>query len=995
MKTNCIKSLPKSCNFRKLTTNFFLTFSLFLIADTITGQELMRPQKTGPVSTATLNFKVISDLEATLQKPEGIARISYIPNEETEDKEPENLPISPYISSSTVLNRITVSSPAPSLNYEAAPDEAKGGGLSGSYTIPPDTHGAVGLDKVFITLNNNYKILNKSTGAQLSLVSMNTFWTSLGSAGTSPFDPRTLYDPYNNRWILTAVSNGGVDASRLLVAISKTHDPEGAYDLFAFDPDSGATLWADYPTIGFNKNWVAISLNMFPIAAAAQERRVLVIDYPTLLTGTANATFFTGITSQSTLHFAETFSSTENTLYGVSHVGSASATYRFNSITGTPASPVLTLGVSSIVRTGGGWTQPSGNLAPQTCVVSCPGTLQFMDVGDSRISGNVIFRNNALWYTQTVGLPTGAATRMGVQWTKLNTSGAFLDGGRIEVPTATNANGEQWYTYPSLSVNINDDVLVGMTKTESDGYAGAAYAFRYGTDAVGIMQDPVIYKDGEDYYDKTSSGRTRWGDYSHTMVDPLNDASFWTIQEYAKLRAAPSVFSTTAKWGTWVAKVDPNACLSNVTSGNWNTSGTWGCASVPDASKHVTIIAGQNVTLDINPLAASITVNEGGTLTVNASRTLSCKLIVYGTLNISGGKLILGSNDVFISSGATLTGASPTSYFVTNGSGKVSKIIEGGSSFEFPVSSNGISYNGLTVALAPADPAEVFTIGIETGLNPATSGASNCVQRTWSINEMKIGENNATLTFKWSAAEHGAGFNPAIPPYAFRHNGATYGLASNLSLPVLSSGIYSSSTTGPVSSFSPWIVSSTSTLPITLHYFTGTKLSNGSHLLDWKATCSGASASFDVERSDDGRNYITINSVSGDFLRCQQPFALTDDSPLKGKNFYRIKMTDEYGKIKYSPIVLLLNSKSGFEIVAVQPNPVRSSAILNISVAKKQAMKLSIIDIKGSIVYQNTINVSSGSHQEEINMSTFHAGTYSIRLVSEAGELRTIRFVKQ
>ncbi|MBK9939882.1 MAG: G8 domain-containing protein, partial [Chitinophagaceae bacterium] len=241
----------------------------------------------------------------------------------------------------------------------------------------------------------------------------------------------------------------------------------------------------------------------------------------------------------------------------------------------------------------------------------------------------------------------------------------------------------------------------------------------------------------------------------------------------------PTVGGSNAKWGTWWAKVAPEPCLSNIASGNWNTAGTWGCGGVPAANKNVSIVSGHNVTLDVDPLAASITVNAGGTLTVSTTRTLSCKLIVYGNLNMTGGKLNLGSNNIFLAEGATLTVSPATSHFVTNGTGTVSKIITGGSSFEFPVSPTTGSYNALTIATAGGNPAEVFSVRVSAGVTPASSNNAACVQRTWNINEMTTGGNSATLTFKWAAAEHGASFSGSSA-FAFRHNGSTYTLASSM-----------------------------------------------------------------------------------------------------------------------------------------------------------------------------------------------------------------------
>ncbi len=472
-----------------------------------------------------------------------------------------------------------VPSPNPSSQFQGEIDQAIGGGPAGAFTIPPDTMGAVGLDKVFVTVNNNYKVQDKPTGAQLSLVSIEAFWASTGATGT--FDPRVQYDPYNDRWLLTAVSNAFAATSSVLVGVSQTSDPQGTYFLFRFIVGSGAGSgeWADFPMLGFNKNWVAIGWNPFTISPVGFiAGKVLVLDYPTLRTGAATATLFTGITVANggfCVHPATTFSATENTLYAPAHQSSGGATYRLHRITGTPAAPVFTIG-AAMVRPGGGWVQPAGNLLPQNCVSApCPGTLRFIDSGDAFIRSNAVFRNGRIWYPQTIGIdltpgPPVTINHTAAQWTALNTDGTFFDGGRVEDPTATSSNGGKWYAYSSISVNKNDDVLLGFSEFESDGFADAGYTFRLGTDAAGTMRDPLIFKAGEDYYEKTFSSQAmasnRWGDYSHTVVDPVNDRDLWTIQEYAALRNPPGcdpavnpATNNCSRWSTWWAKVSAPA----------------------------------------------------------------------------------------------------------------------------------------------------------------------------------------------------------------------------------------------------------------------------------------------------------------------------------------------------------------------------------------------------------------------------------------------------
>jgi len=412
-----------------------------------------------------------------------------------------------------------VSSPAPSQSFLAQEDGPEVG--TGTFDIPPDTMGAVGPDKLFVNVNSNYRVQDKTTGAALSTVSIETFWSSSGASGV--FDPRVQYDPYNNRWIVAATSNSGTGNSSIVVGISATSDPQGTFTLFRFnvgcavgsancDP-SGES--ADFPMLGFNKNWVAVGWNQFQISGSGSfvAGKMLAIDYPTLRTGTATSTVFTTtlLTNSAAfcMHPATTLSATEETLYAPAHLSSASATYRLHKIIGTPSAPSYVLDTVSKTRTGGAWTPPSGDILPQTCVgtpgTTCPTTRRSIDSGDAYIRSNVVFRGGSVWYAQTVGLPAGGLTHTAAQWTRIDTSGAFVDGGRVEDPTATSSSGE-WYAYPSIAVNMNNDVLLGFSNFSASHFARAGYALRMGTDAAGTMRDPVIFKEGEDYDSKAFRG---------------------------------------------------------------------------------------------------------------------------------------------------------------------------------------------------------------------------------------------------------------------------------------------------------------------------------------------------------------------------------------------------------------------------------------------------------------------------------------------------------
>ena len=145
-------------------------------------------------------------------------------------------------------------SPSPQTGFLALPDNGT--------SIPPDTHGAVGPNHVMTTLNTQVRIQDRS-GAVLRTVPLDTFWALVGSP--SVFDPKVLYDPSQNRFVFTACANGQETNSAVLIGVSQTSDPTGNWYLFSIDADPTDTFWADYPSLGFNKDWVVVSLNMFGV----------------------------------------------------------------------------------------------------------------------------------------------------------------------------------------------------------------------------------------------------------------------------------------------------------------------------------------------------------------------------------------------------------------------------------------------------------------------------------------------------------------------------------------------------------------------------------------------------------------------------------------------------------------------------------------------------------------------------------------------------------
>jgi uncharacterized repeat protein (TIGR01451 family) len=399
-------------------------------------------------------------------------------------------------------------------------------------------------------LNTQVRIQRKSDGAPLLTTSLDDFWSGVPAPFT--FDPKVVYDPYEARFVAVALSNPRSANSRVLVGVSTGEDPLGTWFQWAFDADPGDQRWADYPSLGFNSKWVTISWNAFRVADDAYRRaELLALNKADLYTGAADpgATLFNMGPDSFTPVPAVTQAAANKPQFVVESywgdVGGSLGELRMSKLTGPVDAPALAQSFASIH--GPAWTSAvAGDFAPQK------GTSRRIDAGDDRIQ-NCVFRSGSIWCVHTVYAPSGSPTHIAAQWWELSQTGKVIQRGRIEDDDGQLP--ERDFAYPSIAVNADGDALIGFSRFSPGTYAGAGYAYRDAEDPKGTFRRDRLLKSGEASYVKTFGGAlNRWGDYSATMVDPTDDHTMWTIQEYAEKRAGGW-----DRWGTWWAQVEPPA----------------------------------------------------------------------------------------------------------------------------------------------------------------------------------------------------------------------------------------------------------------------------------------------------------------------------------------------------------------------------------------------------------------------------------------------------
>ena len=431
----------------------------------------------------------------------------------------------------------------------------------GTGSIPPDTMGAIGPDHFLEVINTSVAVFDRS-GRRLSHVRLDSFFRVVEGGITYPrngaFDPRVLYDRRSGRWLASAVERGepyGV-ANHLVLAVSATSDPTGAWFRYVVRsglPTDVRSYFSDFVALGTDDNGVYLGVTLFT-SSGGDFARIAALDKAPLLAGAATAQFFfspvadlysTPIPALNFDPVAPTAPAWFVASWPHTLTGGDSANLSCVALTwsGPPGSRVPTLGTTRTVFT------PTFGFPPDPPV---QGSSVNLDATDFRLQ-NAVIRNQRLWTCRTVGVNAAggpaAADRCAAEWLELDLAGGsaqLRQSGRVFDNAAATPRSS---IAPSIAVNGPGDAVIAFTTTRATEFAGAGYAARLAGDPLGTIGETLPLKSGERAYQRTDGvGRNRWGDYSFTSVDPRDDLSLWTIQEYAKGDGADI-------WGTWVARI--------------------------------------------------------------------------------------------------------------------------------------------------------------------------------------------------------------------------------------------------------------------------------------------------------------------------------------------------------------------------------------------------------------------------------------------------------
>jgi hypothetical protein len=409
--------------------------------------------------------------------------------------------------------------------------------------------------------------------------------------GSQPLlsDPRAMYDASSGRFWAAMLQYENAFGNALdcpfksvyYIAVSQTGNPSGAWNVYEFEMSGGRPFTADYTQIGFNKDAVFFSANMFKSdntagfyaeifeANKAQMEKgqddfhaLGFRDIQATSPGTAKANV--GPFLADTLQPVVTLDSSN----GSSKRGGADGFF-LDSVDG----PDLTTGnlCSSAADACKGlllWkmTNPighdDGGARPALSVTYMPNTKPFyfppasnqpscsqcIDSNDLRIPGTPQMKDGTIYATFGTGINNGTQVVPGIVWAQVDPSHASAKTGYF------NFSGDTSATYGTLMPLPNGDVAMLYERMSSTLFPEARITVR-DEGSSNFTSPGRLLKAGEANYRPSLCGGgipvCRWGDYEAASFD--GQGHVWFAGEYTNTHTDPTVAPQYGRnWGTWI-----------------------------------------------------------------------------------------------------------------------------------------------------------------------------------------------------------------------------------------------------------------------------------------------------------------------------------------------------------------------------------------------------------------------------------------------------------
>ncbi|GAB2864466.1 hypothetical protein GCM10027044_26530 [Hymenobacter ruber] len=421
---------------------------------------------------------------------------------------------------------------------------------------------------------------------------------------------------------------------------------------------------------------------------------------------------------------------------------------------------------------------------------------------------------------------------------------------------------------------------------------------------------------------------------------------------------------------------DPNTFAAQTTGS--------GCSALPASGSNARIVIGNhNVTL-----SSAYSVGNGGSISVD-----------------DGALTILSGGSITVATGGNITVSSRASLNLSNGG-----TINGNAIFTLGDGTSSLRATNLLVGAGSSVRVDKMTVdkatvsiaaggSVTTGCNLVLLSSNIVSDGSLNIGgnlDLSVGGANNTLC----GSNNQFSGSLVVTGCVYGGNGATTHLLNNCAAAAISvcvqrtpsagcGGALAAANTNEANCDAEAPSIRCKALPVELVLFNAQVLDDQKVGLDWVTASEKNSRAFVVERSSDGKVFRELSSVAAAGTTQQQTtYHATDEQPLPGTSYYRLRQIDLDGTYDFSPVraVKVGRFGSGF---AVYPGYSAQEWVVSTSLPVETLAQgpatVRVLDALGRLLQVPCAGDAAQPGQWVLDLRSLPTGVYVVRLLTAAG----------
>lgn len=363
-------------------------------------------------------------------------------------------------------------------------------------------------------INTNIYFYDLTLDSLMKAVTLNNFSSTLTGISAHQYDPKLLYDPEQDKFILVYLAGSSSDATKktnIIVAFSKTSDMLGDWNLYTLPGNPlNDTSWTDYPALALTRDELFITGNLLNYGTSWQTSfRQTVVWQVNKFNGYAGDSLETrlwkdivfdgvNIRNINPIQGGETLDGPNIYMLSNRNFTLYSDSVFLMEITGNLKKQDAELKVTCLKADPGYGAPPDAKQ---------PKSNDKLATNDARVLGGFLRNNTIQFVANTIDTTTGGAVIYhGI--IRNVSSRPELKGKLLTEPGME-------FGYPNISYSGNtrfsQQAIIGCNHTGDTIYPGVSV---FATDGSGGYSDRVVVKQGTELINIFSGTYERWGDYT-------------------------------------------------------------------------------------------------------------------------------------------------------------------------------------------------------------------------------------------------------------------------------------------------------------------------------------------------------------------------------------------------------------------------------------------------------------------------------------------------